>query len=57
MRLSEMGNKHVKCNDSVLSFAGTILSSLGLAKYFDFILASYEVKCAKPNPRYITEIH
>ena len=31
----------------------SILSGLGILKYFDFVLASVRVKFAKPSPRYI----
>ena len=34
-------------------FAGGILSGLGIATYFDFVLASYELKYAKPDPRLV----
>ena len=34
-------------------FTETILSGLGLDHYFDFILASFVVGVAKPDPRWV----
>ena len=56
-RLSELqvsSEKKISYNvHSALAIAtGKILASLDLAKYFDFVLASSEVKTAKPEPRY-----
>ena len=36
---------------SHVCFTGDILTGLGVAKYFDFILTSYKVKYAKPDPK------
>lgn len=31
----------------------SIITGLGIRKYFDFVLASVNAKCAKPDPRYM----
>ncbi len=33
------------------------MTGLGIRKYFDFVLASVDTKCAKPDPRYKTSVY